>query len=114
MVFVARKWGVNLNSGSAGVSRQQTWAGFEERALVLAALTAVFALPVGLALAWLLLSVINVSAFGWRLPMHLFPSQWAWLFALAVASAALAAAWPSWRLMRLPPAALLKVFANER
>ena len=45
------------------------------RALVLAALTFVAAVPVGLLLAWVLLAVINVEAFGWRLPMHLFPDR---------------------------------------
>ena len=84
------------------------------RALLLAALTALYALPVGLALAWILLSVINVSAFGWQLPMFLFPLAWGGLLLLAVISAALAALWPSWRLSRLPPSDLLRVFANER
>lgn len=83
-------------------------------ALVLAALTAVFALPVGLGLAYVLLNIVNVSAFGWQLPMFLFPLQWFWLFCLAIVAAILAALWPSWRLSRLPPADLLRVFANER
>jgi len=33
---------------------------------------------------------------------------------LALMAAGLAALWPAWRLARIPPAALLKVFANER
>jgi putative ABC transport system permease protein len=49
------------------------------RALLLAALTFVVAIPVGLLLAWVLLAVINVEAFGWRLPMFLFPREWVWL-----------------------------------
>ena len=43
------------------------------RSLALAVFTALLALPLGLALAWVLLTVINVEAFGWRLPMYLFP-----------------------------------------
>jgi len=84
------------------------------RAVLLAALTLVLALPVGLLLAWVLLAVVNVAAFGWRLPMHVFPSDWLWLAVLALAAGALAAAWPAWRLARLEPTALLKVFADER
>ena len=84
------------------------------RSLCLAALTGVLALPLGLVLAWVLLAVINVEAFGWRLPMQVFPASWVWLFALALLAAGLAAALPARRLMRLPPAELLKVFANER
>ncbi len=84
------------------------------RSALLAALTACLALPLGLILAWVLLAVINVQAFGWRLPMHLFPGDWLALFLLTLIAATLAAAWPAWRLLRLPPAALLQVFANER
>lgn len=84
------------------------------RAALLAALTAVLALPVGLALAWALLAVVNVEAFGWRLPMHLFPGDWLRLAGLALAAALVASAWPVARLARIAPTDLLKVFANER
>lgn len=84
------------------------------RSLSLAALTALAALPLGLALAWVLLAVINVEAFGWRLPMHLFPSDWLRLFALALLAALVAAILPALRLRRVPPSDLLKVFTNER
>ncbi|MCV6592469.1 MAG: ABC transporter permease [Silicimonas sp.] len=84
------------------------------RALILAALTFALALPLGLALAWVLLAVINVEAFGWRLPMFLFPGQWLWLFVLSLAAAALAALWPAWQMRRRPPADLIRVFTHER
>ncbi len=84
------------------------------RSLLLAALTAVLAIPIGLGLAWILLAIINVRAFGWRLPMHVFPWDWAELFLWALIGAVLAAAMPMRRLMQLPPSELLKVFANER
>ena len=81
---------------------------------MLAALTACLALPLGIVLAWVLLSIINVQAFGWRLPMFLFPWAWVQLFVLTAIAALLAAALPAWRLRRVPPADLLRVFANER
>jgi putative ABC transport system permease protein len=84
------------------------------RAVVLAALTAALALPLGLALAWALLAVVNVEAFGWRLPMYLFPLDYLRLTGLALLAAAIAASWPAWRLSRTPPAQLLGVFRNER
>ncbi|WP_170333144.1 ABC transporter permease [Ruegeria arenilitoris] len=84
------------------------------RSILLAALTACLALPLGLILAWILLSVINVQAFGWQLPMHLFPADWIRLFLLTLLAAAVAAVLPAWRLRRIPPADLLRVFANER
>ncbi|TNC74166.1 FtsX-like permease family protein [Rubellimicrobium roseum] len=84
------------------------------RAVGLSTLTALAALPLGLALAWVLLAVVNVEAFGWRLPMFLFPWDWLRLFALALLAAALAALWPAIRLARVPPSILLKVFSDER
>ncbi|WP_323770879.1 FtsX-like permease family protein [Antarctobacter sp.] len=84
------------------------------RALVLAALTAVLALPLGLALAWVLLAVVNVEAFGWRLPMYLFPLDYARLGLFTLAAAGLAALWPALRMARTPVSQLLGVFANER
>ena len=84
------------------------------RAGMLAALTAVLALPVGLVLAWMLLAVINVEAFGWRLPLRLFPGDWAALALAAGVAAVLAAALPAWRLWRRPAAHLLGVFVHDR
>ena len=84
------------------------------RSLVLTALTAVLALPLGLALSWVLLKIINAEAFGWSLPLYLFPGDWLRLFLLAQLAAGLAAAIPALRLTRLPAARLLGVFAHER
>jgi len=84
------------------------------RAVVFAAVVCLIALPVGLGLAWVLLAIVNVEAFGWRLPMFFFPWDYTRLMIYALLAAIAAAAWPSWRLMRTPPNALLKVFAHER
>jgi putative ABC transport system permease protein len=84
------------------------------RSLLLASLTAILAIPIGLGLAWILLAIVNVRAFGWRLPMELFPLDWAQLFLWALVGATLAAAMPLRKLIKLPPSELLKVFANER
>jgi putative ABC transport system permease protein len=84
------------------------------RSILLAALTSLIALPLGIGLAWVLLAVVNVEAFGWRLPMYLFPVEWLRLVCLALLAALSAAALPAVRLGRLSPAQLLKVFADER
>lgn len=97
-----------------GLTRRRLAALDLLRAVVLAALTGACALPLGLALAWALLAVVNVEAFGWRLPMYLFPLDYLRLGGLALLAAALAALWPAWRLSRMPPVALLGVFRNER
>jgi putative ABC transport system permease protein len=84
------------------------------RTLGLALLTALVAIPLGLAVAWVLTKVVNVRAFGWELPVFLFPGQWAGLVALALLTAFLAALHPVWRLRRAEPADLLRSFSNER
>jgi putative ABC transport system permease protein len=49
--------------------------------------------------AWCLIAVVNVKAFGWRLPFHVFPLQLLELLGVAMAAALLAALLPvsSWR-----------------
>lgn len=84
------------------------------KAVSLALLTAILALPLGLLVAWILLDVINVEAFGWRIPISLFPFNWIRLLLLALLTAVLAAAYPAYKLRITPPGELLKVFANER
>ncbi|MEO1551852.1 MAG: ABC transporter permease, partial [Pseudomonadota bacterium] len=84
------------------------------RMLGLAAFTALLAIPLGLLLAAILTKVINVEAFGWELPLFLFPGQWGRLLILALLTAALATLWPVLRLRRMPPAELIRVFSHER
>jgi len=84
------------------------------RILMLTAATAVIALPLGLALAWCLVAVVNVQAFGWRLPFYVFPAQWLEILILALLTAGLAAMAPILRFARTTPAQLARVFANER
>ncbi len=81
--------------------------------LLLALLTSLAAIPLGIAISWCLVAVINVAAFGWRLPLYVFPMQWLQLGALGVFTAFLAALYPLVRLQRIPPAELSKVFAHE-
>lgn len=97
-----------------GLTRQRLARLEIARSLALAALTFAAALPVGLVLAWCLLAVVNVEAFGWRLPMFVFPGQWLKLLALALLAALIAAALPVRRLARTGPSAFLRVFSDER
>ena len=61
-----------------------------------------------------LLAVVNVEAFGWRLPLYIFPFEWLKLGLLALLVAGLSVLLPAIRLMRLAPADLLRIFADER
>ncbi len=97
-----------------GVTRRRL-AGLELlRIVVFAAVAAVLAIPLGVFMTWALVAIVNVAAFGWRLPLHVFPLQWAQVFVVALAAALAAALVPAVRLARSAPVDLLRVFANER
>jgi putative ABC transport system permease protein len=84
------------------------------KTMSVALITTIFALPLGLLVAWCLLAIVNVKAFGWRLPFHVFPLQLLWLAGVAMAAALAASALPVIRLARMQPASLIRIFANER
>ena len=97
-----------------GITRRRLAAIELLKTMSVAFITALLALPLGLLVAWCLVAVVNVKAFGWRLPFHVFPTQLLWLLAITMLAALLATCLPILRLMRLQPVALVKIFANER
>ena len=97
-----------------GITRRRLAAIELLKTMSVALITTLFALPLGLLVAWCLLAVVNVKAFGWRLPFHVFPVQLLWLAGVAMAAALAAAALPVIRLARMQPASLIRIFANER
>lgn len=97
-----------------GITRPRLAAIELTKTLSVALFTALLALPLGLLVAWCLIAIVNVKAFGWRLPFHVFPLQLVELVAVALLASLLAALLPVLRLARMQPANLVKVFANER
>lgn len=107
IAHLAPLWAIGLTR------RKLAWIELS-KAVMLAALTALVALPLGLLVSWCLVAVINVQAFGWRLPIFLFPAEWGQLFLMALVVALLASVIPVLQLRRTEPAQLLKVFSDER
>ena len=97
-----------------GITRSRLAAIELLKTMSLALITALLALPLGLSVAWCLIAVVNVKAFGWRLPFHVFPLQLLELLGVAMAASVVAAAIPVMKLTRIQPATLVKVFADER
>lgn len=96
-----------------GVQRGQlVWLSLGQT-LMLSCFTVLLAIPLGLLLAWCLVAVVNVQAFGWRLPLHVFPGQLLQLALLGILTSLLASAWPLWQLARRQPSELLRQFADE-
>jgi putative ABC transport system permease protein len=97
-----------------GITRRQLAAIELLKTMSVALITSLLALPLGLVVAWCLIAVVNVKAFGWRLPFHVFPLQLLELVGVAMMASLLAALFPVLRLARMQPASLVKVFADER
>jgi putative ABC transport system permease protein len=99
---------------AVGITRRQLAAIELMKTASVALITALLALPLGLLVAWCLIAVVNVKAFGWRLPFQIFPLQLLELLGVAMAASLVAAAIAVLKLARMQPAALIKIFADER
>lgn len=97
-----------------GLTRRRLAALEFLKTMGLALLTALLALPLGIVVAWCLIEVVNVKAFGWRLPLEVFPADLVRLLLVAMVAAALAILLPMLKLARTQPITLLKIFADER
>ncbi|ULO22859.1 ABC transporter permease [Methylocystis sp. SB2] len=97
-----------------GATRRKLAALEMARVMAFAAGAAAFAIPLGLFMTWCLVAIVNVAAFGWRLPFHMFPAQWLVVSCIAFGAAFFAALIPVVRLARVSPTELLRVFSNER
>jgi putative ABC transport system permease protein len=97
-----------------GITRRQLAAIELLKTMSMALITTLLALPLGLGVAWCLIAVVNVKAFGWRLPFQVFPVQLLQLLGVAMAAALCAALIPVLKLARMQPASLIKIFADER
>lgn len=80
---------------------------FGQNAL-LGLIAGLLALPLGLALAGVLIEVINQRAFGWTIEPRIAPGVLLEAMLLATGAALLAGAWPAWRAGRTDPATALR------
>ena len=91
-----------------GVTPGEVWRLVTAQTGLLGLVAGLAAIPVGLALAALLVFVINRRAFGWTLDFALTAAPLAQALGLALAAAVLAGLYPAWRLSRRPLAAALR------
>jgi len=97
-----------------GITRRRLAAIELLKTMSVALITTLLALPLGLSVAWCLIAVVNVKAFGWRLPFAVFPLQLIELVAVAMLAALAAALLPAIKLARMQPTSLIRIFADER
>jgi putative ABC transport system permease protein len=89
-----------------GLTPRQVWALTASQTGFMGLVAGLLALPVGSALAVVLIYVINRRSFGWTLQLQIAPSVLLQALALALGAALLAAVYPAWRMsaMAIPAA----------
>ena len=80
-----------------GFSRFEAWRLALTQTALLGATAAVAAMPLGLAIAWVLCAFVNPAAFGWSIDLRVDAASLLVPFALAIGGAVLAGALPTFR-----------------
>jgi putative ABC transport system permease protein len=91
-----------------GVTPGQVWQLVTSQTGLLGLAAGLLSVPVGLALATVMIFVINRRAFGWTIHMQVSPSILLEALGLALAAALLAGLYPAWRMARTSPALALR------
>jgi len=89
---------------ATGMTRQQLWRLSLLETGLIGSSAGLLAMPMGLALAIILIYIINLRSFGWSLQMQLKPEYFLQAFIVALGAALLAGLYPAWRMGQMQPA----------
>ncbi len=84
-----------------GMTPRQLWQLTLTETGLMGATAGLLAAPIGLALALVLIEVINVRSFGWSMTVAFTPGEFAGAFVISLVAALLAGIYPAWRLGRM-------------
>jgi len=93
---------------AAGLTPRQVWGLVTAQTGLMGLAAGLLSLPVGLALAAIMIFVINRRSFGWTVAMEVPPGILAEALGLALAAALLAGLYPAWKMARTSPARALR------
>ena len=93
---------------ACGMSPAQLWRYTLLQTGLMGATAGALSLPVGMLVALVLVTVVNLRSFGWALELTLQPESLATAVAVALGAALLAGVYPAWRLGRLATALALR------
>jgi len=93
---------------ATGMTTRQLWQLTLVETGLMGLIAGIVAIPTGLALAWVLIYVINIRSFGWSLQMQLDPNYFLQAIAVALIAALLAGIYPSFRLGQMAIASALR------
>ncbi len=86
---------------AVGMTPRQLWNFTLIQTGLMGTAAGLMALPIGFALALVLIYVINVRSFGWTMQLQAAPMEFVQAFVVAVLAALIAGVYPAWRLGRL-------------
>lgn len=93
---------------SLGMTRSELSGNIAIQTGTIGALAGLAAIPLGIAMAWVLIEVINRRAFGWQIAMDVAPGFVAGGVVLAIAAALVGGAYPAWRAGGTEPALAMR------
>ncbi len=93
---------------SLGMTRSELSGNVAIQTGTIGALAGLAAIPLGIAMAWVLIEVINRRAFGWQIAMDVAPGFVAGGVLLAIAAALVGGAYPAWRAGGTEPALAMR------
>jgi putative ABC transport system permease protein len=91
-----------------GVTPGQVWQLVTSQTGLMGLAAGLLSIPVGLALAAIMIFVINRRSFGWTIHMEVAPEILLQALLLALAAALLAGLYPAWKMARTSPALALR------
>jgi putative ABC transport system permease protein len=91
-----------------GLTRRQVSLLIVTESLALGIVAALLAMPVGLAMAWVLTAEIQLRAFGWSMPLSYFPEPYLTVLVNGAVAGLLASLLPAWRSAHQNPAPQLR------
>ena len=93
---------------ATGVTPGQLWRHITLQSGLMGVFAGVFALPLGLILAGVLIFVINKRSFGWTMQVQVSPEVLIQALILALVAALIAAMYPAWRMAQANPSLALR------
>jgi putative ABC transport system permease protein len=91
-----------------GLTPGQVWGLVVLQSSLMGLVAGILSLPVGLVLAWVMIHIVNVRAFGWTLSMAVNPILLGQAVAVSIGASALAGLYPSYKLAQASPALALR------
>jgi len=91
-----------------GLIPRQVWQWVQTQTGVMGLIAGLLSIPVGLAMALVLILVVNVRSFGWSMDVRVDPAILVQSVALAVVAALIAGIYPAYSMAKISPAEALR------